>query len=175
MQCHAIPSLPRKREPRAISGALAPCSCQGQALGARFRGHDEHVGGLYADFCNEALGLRSGQRGKDGRLWLGRADGRVGLANVVIATQPDIKVWAWFISFGATGAKLTPLLLQYALFWMIITRKQKIDTATTSSRRRRLSGAAEARLCVLRDAPPHPERRRRRRRRAGAPQHEVCH
>ena len=28
----------------AVSGTLAPCSCQGQALGARFRGHDENVG-----------------------------------------------------------------------------------------------------------------------------------
>jgi hypothetical protein len=44
-------SFPRKRESRAVSGALA--------LGARFRGHDENIGSPYAYFCNEVLGAPS--------------------------------------------------------------------------------------------------------------------
>ena len=40
IQHHAISSFPRKRESRAVSGALA--------LGARFRGHDEPAGVTYA-------------------------------------------------------------------------------------------------------------------------------
>ena len=43
IQHHAIASFPRKRESRAVSGALA--------LGARFRGHDERLGVTYAYFC----------------------------------------------------------------------------------------------------------------------------
>src|SRR5215472_3310930 len=35
--------------------------------------------------------------------WAGLMVG-LGAANIVIATQLDIKVWAWFISFGAIGA-----------------------------------------------------------------------
>jgi hypothetical protein len=31
-------------------GAVAPCSSQGQALGARFRGHDENVGNSCVHF-----------------------------------------------------------------------------------------------------------------------------
>ena len=49
IQHHAIPSFPRKRESRAVSGALA--------LGARFRGHDEKLGSSYVHFCNEVLVL----------------------------------------------------------------------------------------------------------------------
>jgi hypothetical protein len=37
-------SPPRKRGPRASDGAVAPCSCQGQALDSRFRGNDEKGG-----------------------------------------------------------------------------------------------------------------------------------
>jgi intracellular septation protein len=57
-----------------------------------------------------------------GYAWAGLMAG-LGVANIVIATQLDIRVWAWFISFGAIGAKLAALLLQYAVFRMIITRK----------------------------------------------------
>jgi intracellular septation protein A len=47
----------------------------------------------------------------------------LGATNLVIAAQSEIRVWAWFISFGAIGAKLAALLLQYAVFRMIVTRK----------------------------------------------------
>ena len=46
----------------------------------------------------------------------------LGAANLMIATQSDIKVWAWFISFGAVGAKVAAFLLQYAVFRTIISR-----------------------------------------------------
>jgi intracellular septation protein len=45
------------------------------------------------------------------------------IANILIATQLDIRIWAWFISFGAIGAKLAALLLQYVAFRMMVTRK----------------------------------------------------
>jgi intracellular septation protein len=57
-----------------------------------------------------------------GYAWAGLMAG-LGVANGVIATQLDIRVWAWFISFGAIGAKLTALLLQYAVFRILVTRK----------------------------------------------------
>ena len=47
----------------------------------------------------------------------------LGATNLVIATQFDIRVWAGFISFGAIGAKLAALLLQYAVFRMLVRRK----------------------------------------------------
>ena len=62
----------------------------------------------------------------------------LGATNLVIATQFDIRVWAWFISFGAIGAKAAAFLLQYAVFRVII--------------RRRLRSTASAALDVV--APP---------------------
>jgi len=53
----------------------------------------------------------------------------LGAANLVIATQFDISVWAWFISFGAIGAKLAAFLLQYAVFRTMI--RQRIRSAAT--------------------------------------------
>jgi intracellular septation protein len=63
-----------------------------------------------------------------GYAWAGLMVG-LGFANIVIATQLDIKVWAWFISFGAIGTKLAALLLQYAVFRMIVTRKLRSTRA----------------------------------------------
>ena len=59
----------------------------------------------------------------------------LGATNLVVATQSDIRVWAWFISFGAIGAKLAALLLQYAVFRMIITRKVRRTRAAFDSAR----------------------------------------
>src|SRR5215472_3600507 len=50
----------------------------------------------------------------------------LGAINLVLATQSDIRVWAWFISFGAIGAK-------YAVFRMMITRKLRITRATMAT------------------------------------------
>jgi intracellular septation protein len=62
-----------------------------------------------------------------GYAWAGLMIG-LGIANVVIATQLDIKIWAWFISFGAIGAKLTALLLQYAVFRIMVRRSLRRNT-----------------------------------------------
>jgi intracellular septation protein len=53
----------------------------------------------------------------------------LGTVNLIIATQLDIAVWAWFISFGAVGAKLGALLLQYAVFRTMVRRKLRIATS----------------------------------------------
>ena len=47
----------------------------------------------------------------------------LGAINLVLAAQSDIRVWAWFISFGAIGAKLAAFLLQYAVFRMMVQRR----------------------------------------------------
>ena len=47
----------------------------------------------------------------------------LGATNLLIATQFDIRVWAWFISFGSIGAKLAAFLVQYAVFRMLVRRK----------------------------------------------------
>jgi intracellular septation protein len=59
----------------------------------------------------------------------------LGFANIVIATQLDIRIWAWFISFGAIGAKLAALLLQYAVFRIMVTRKLRRTRAAIASAR----------------------------------------
>jgi len=66
----------------------------------------------------------------------------LGAANLVIATQFDIRVWAWFISFGAIGAKLAAFLLQYAVFRTIIRRRLRSISRAASER---LLGSASAR------------------------------
>ena len=62
-----------------------------------------------------------------GYAWAGLMAG-LGCANVVIATQLDIRVWAWFVSFGAIGAKLAALLLQYVVFRMMLRRRLRRNT-----------------------------------------------
>ena len=56
----------------------------------------------------------------------------LGAINLVLATQSDFRVWGWFISFGAIGAKLAAFLLQYAAFRTIVRRKlrrTRVDSA----------------------------------------------
>jgi len=59
----------------------------------------------------------------------------LGAINLVVAMQSDIRVWAWFISFGAIGAKLAAFLLQYAVFRIIITRKLRRSRAASDAAR----------------------------------------
>lgn len=47
----------------------------------------------------------------------------LGLVNLIIATGFSFRVWAWFIAFGAIGAKVAAFLIQYAVFRTIIGRK----------------------------------------------------
>jgi intracellular septation protein len=47
----------------------------------------------------------------------------LGLANLVIALNFDFATWAWFISFGAVGAKVAAFALQYAVFRTIVRQR----------------------------------------------------
>jgi len=47
----------------------------------------------------------------------------LGALNIVIAVTLPFKIWAWFISVGAIGAKVVAFLAQYAIFRTVIRRK----------------------------------------------------
>jgi intracellular septation protein len=47
----------------------------------------------------------------------------LGLANIAIAATGDIRLWAWFVSIGAVGAKVVAFGVQYLVFRSIIYRK----------------------------------------------------
>ena len=40
----------------------------------------------------------------------------LGLANLIVALRFDFRIWAWFVSVGAVGAKLAAFALQYVVF-----------------------------------------------------------
>jgi intracellular septation protein A len=47
----------------------------------------------------------------------------IGLANLVIAVSFDFATWAWFVSFGAVGAKVVAFALQYVVFRALVRRR----------------------------------------------------
>jgi intracellular septation protein A len=47
----------------------------------------------------------------------------LGGLNLFIALTMSFQAWAWFISFGAMGAKVAAFLVQYLVFRLIIRRK----------------------------------------------------
>jgi intracellular septation protein A len=47
----------------------------------------------------------------------------LGVLNIVIALTLPFRVWAWFISVGAIGAKIVAFLAQYVIFRAIMRRK----------------------------------------------------
>ena len=47
----------------------------------------------------------------------------LGAINLVVATTMSVQAWAWFITFGAVGAKVAAFLAQYWAFRSIIRRK----------------------------------------------------
>ena len=53
----------------------------------------------------------------------------LGLANLFIALRLDFATWAWFISVGSVGAKLTAFALQYGIFRAIV--RQRIAQSAT--------------------------------------------
>jgi intracellular septation protein len=48
----------------------------------------------------------------------------LGAINVFVAMAMSFKAWAWFITFGAVGAKVAAFLVQYLVFRSIIRRKR---------------------------------------------------
>jgi intracellular septation protein len=53
----------------------------------------------------------------------------LGALNIVIAVTLPFKVWAWFISVGAVGAKIVAFFVQYAIFRTVLRRKLRGATA----------------------------------------------
>ncbi len=47
----------------------------------------------------------------------------LGALNIVIALTLPFRVWAWFISVGAIGAKIVAFLVQYVIFRTILRRR----------------------------------------------------
>jgi intracellular septation protein len=47
----------------------------------------------------------------------------LGLMNIAIAATGDVRLWAWFVSVGAMGAKIAAFGVQYLIFRSIIYRK----------------------------------------------------
>jgi intracellular septation protein len=52
----------------------------------------------------------------------------LGIANLVIATSFDVRVWTWFISFGAIGAKLVFAAVQIVSFRTMVRRRLALST-----------------------------------------------
>ena len=47
----------------------------------------------------------------------------LGALNIAIAWTLPFKVWAWFISIGALGAKIVAFFVQYAVFRIVVRRR----------------------------------------------------
>ena len=47
----------------------------------------------------------------------------LGMLNIIIAVNLPFRIWAWFISVGAIGAKIVAFFVQYAIFRIIVRRK----------------------------------------------------
>ena len=56
----------------------------------------------------------------------------IALANVFIALECSLATWAWFISFGAFGAKAVAFGLQYVIFRAVITRRIAVAAAAAA-------------------------------------------
>ncbi|MBX9587980.1 MAG: septation protein IspZ [Hyphomonadaceae bacterium] len=58
----------------------------------------------------------------------------LGVLNLIIAIGFSFRAWAWFITFGAVGAKVAAFLIQYAAFRIIIRRRQRSRAALAAAR-----------------------------------------
>jgi intracellular septation protein len=47
----------------------------------------------------------------------------IALTNLIIALYFNLGTWAWFVCIGAVGAKLAAVVLQFAVFRMIVRRR----------------------------------------------------
>ena len=54
----------------------------------------------------------------------------LGAANVFVATTMSFQAWAWFITFGAVGAKVVAFLVQYWVFRSDIRNKLRAEEPT---------------------------------------------
>lgn len=51
----------------------------------------------------------------------------LGLGTIAVAMTGDIKLWAFYVSVVAVGAKVAAFALQYAIFRIVITRKLRAE------------------------------------------------
>ena len=51
----------------------------------------------------------------------------LGALNLFIATTMSFQAWAWFITFGAVGAKIVAFLAQYLIFRSIVRHKLRSE------------------------------------------------
>ena len=56
----------------------------------------------------------------------------LGGVNLFIATTMSMRVWAWFITFGAIGAKIVAFLAQYWIFRSIVRHKLRSELPAPS-------------------------------------------
>jgi len=63
---------------------------------------------------------------KSGYAWAALMIGLAAL-NLIIAAAFEFRVWAWFISFGAVGAKVAAFLAQYVVFRAVVRRKLRAE------------------------------------------------
>ena len=56
----------------------------------------------------------------------------LGGLNLFVATTMSFQAWAWFITFGAVGAKVVAFLAQYWIFRSIIRRKLRSELQAPS-------------------------------------------
>ncbi|HVV43328.1 MAG TPA: septation protein IspZ [Nitrobacter sp.] len=53
----------------------------------------------------------------------------LGLGNIAIALSGDVRLWAFYVSVVAFGAKIAAFAIQYVIFRIVITRKRRGDAA----------------------------------------------
>ena len=56
----------------------------------------------------------------------------LGLGTIAVAMTGDIKLWAFYVSVVAVGAKIVAFALQYAVFRIVITRKLRAEARAGS-------------------------------------------
>ncbi len=49
----------------------------------------------------------------------------LGAMNIVVAAAFEFRVWTWFITFGAIGAKVVAFLIQYVVMRTLVVRRLK--------------------------------------------------
>jgi intracellular septation protein len=58
----------------------------------------------------------------------------LGLANLYVAANYSPVVWGYFLSIGATGAKIAAFFAQYAVFQILIRRRLRAQAVTLPAR-----------------------------------------
>jgi intracellular septation protein A len=56
----------------------------------------------------------------------------LGLGTIAVAMTGDIKLWAFYVSVVAVGAKIAAFAIQYAVFRVVIMRKLRAEARTGS-------------------------------------------